>query len=85
MVEVKLYSAPTCPYCRMAKEYLEKKGITFSVVDVSRDAGAAGEMVEISGQMGVPVLDVGGTVIVGYDREAYRKSLQDAGLMGRQA
>jgi glutaredoxin len=69
----------------MAKEYLEKKGITFSVVDVSRDAEAAGEMVEKSGQMGVPVLEVGGTVIVGYDREAYRKSLQDAGLMGKHA
>lgn len=85
MAEVRLYSTPTCPYCRMAKDFLEKEGVAFTVVDVSEDEEAAREMVEKSGQMGVPVMEVGGTVIVGFDRGAYRKALTEAGLMGGEA
>ncbi len=81
MPEVKLYSTPTCPYCRMAKDFLEKEGVTFSVIDVSEDVKAAQEMVDKSGQMGVPVLEVDNTVIVGFDRETYRKALTDAGAL----
>ncbi len=81
MPEVKLYSTPTCPYCRMAKDFLEKEGVTFSVIDVSEDVKAAQEMVDKSGQMGVPVMEVGNTVIVGFDRETYRKALSDAGAL----
>jgi len=82
MPEVRLYSTPTCPYCRMAKDFLQKEGVDFTVVDVSEDEAAAREMVEKSGQMGVPVMEVGNTVIVGFDRGAYRKALADAGILG---
>lgn len=81
MVEVKLYSTPTCPYCRIAKDFLEKEGVPFRVVDVSEDAEAARELVDKSGQMGVPVMEVGEVMIVGFDKGAYRKALHDAGLI----
>ena len=53
---VKVYSTPTCPYCKKAKEYLSSKGVSFQDIDVSTDKAAADEMVKISGQMGVPVI-----------------------------
>ena len=81
MARVKLYSTPTCPYCRIAKGFLEEQGVDFEVVDVSRDEKAALEMVDKSGQMGVPVLEVGETIIVGFDRNTYRKALEQAGLL----
>jgi len=81
MPEVKLYSTPTCPYCRMAKDFLEKEGVAFSVIDVSEDVKAAQEMVDKSGQMGVPVMEVENTVVVGFDRDTYRKALADAGAL----
>ena len=67
MPTVTIYSTPTCPYCKMAKEYFSKKGVAFTDVDVSQDAAKAEEMVQKSGQMGVPVLDVDGRIIVGFD------------------
>lgn len=81
MALVRLYSTPTCPYCRIAKSYLEQEGVNFEVVDVSQDEKAAMEMVDKSGQMGVPVLEVGDTIIVGFDRNAYHKALEQAGLI----
>ncbi len=61
-----VYSTPTCPYCVMAKEYLAEKGVSYEDVDVSRDRARAMEMVEKSGQMGVPVIDIGGQITVGF-------------------
>lgn len=81
MAEVRLYSTPTCPYCKMAKDFLEKEGVVFAAVDVSRDEKAAREMVDKSGQMGVPVLEVEDTMIVGFDKGAYKKALADAGAL----
>lgn len=63
-----LFTTPTCSYCRTAKEYLRQKGIPFRDVDVSRDQAAARDMLRRSGQQGVPVLDIGGKIIVGFDR-----------------
>lgn len=63
-----VFSTPTCSYCNAAKKYFREKGIKFKDVDVSRDAAAARDMVRRSGQMGVPVIDIGGKVIVGFDR-----------------
>ena len=85
MAEVRLYSTPTCPYCRMAKEFLTQEGVPFTMVDVSEDEKAAREMVDKSGQMGVPVMEVGQVIIVGFDRGAYRKALEDAGVVPGQA
>ena len=69
MKKVTIYSTPTCPYCKMAKEFLTEKGIEFTNIDVSTDPKSAQEMIEKSGQMGVPVLDIEGEIIIGYDRE----------------
>ncbi len=66
---VKIYSTPTCPYCVTLKNFLKEKGIEFSDIDVSQDEKALKEMVEKSGQMGVPVADIDGQIVVGFDRE----------------
>ena len=71
-----VYSTPTCPYCHAAKEFLKENKIEFKDIDVSKDQSAAQEMIEKSGQMGVPVLDINGTIIVGYDKEAIKKALK---------
>lgn len=63
-----LFTTPTCSHCRTAKGYLRKNGIKFKDVDVSRDKAAARDMVRRSGQQGVPVIDVGGKIIVGFNR-----------------
>ena len=76
MTEVKVYSTPTCPWCKRAKEYLTQKGVEFKDIDVSEDHEAAHEMVEKSGQMGVPVLDIKGRIIVGFDINAINEALE---------
>lgn len=63
-----VFSTPTCTYCNMAKKYFREKNIKFRDVDVSRDPAAARDMVRRSGQQGVPVIDIGGKIIVGFDR-----------------
>ena len=63
-----VFSTPTCTYCNAAKRYFREKGIRFKDVDVSRDQAAARDMVRRSGQMGVPVIDIGGKIVVGFDR-----------------
>ncbi len=63
-----IFTTPSCPHCRSAKQYLRQKGVPFKDVDVARDAAAARDMVRRSGQQGVPVLDIGGKIIVGFDR-----------------
>ncbi len=73
--KVKLYSIPTCPYCKMAKEFLKSKGIEFEDIDVSANQEAAKEMVEKSGHMGVPQIEINGKVIIGFDREKLEKEL----------
>ncbi|MDF1514767.1 MAG: glutaredoxin domain-containing protein [Anaerolineae bacterium] len=70
-----VFSTPTCPHCRTAKQYLKKKGVRFTNVDISQDASAARDMKRISGQQGVPVITVGGRPIVGFDREKLDKLL----------
>jgi len=75
MKKVKIYSTPTCPYCLMAKEFMEEHNIDFEDIDVSRDLEAAREMVEKSGQTGVPVIEIDGEIIVGFDEERIRNAL----------
>jgi glutaredoxin-like YruB-family protein len=72
---VKIYATPTCPYCNIAKAFLRENKVDFTDIDVSRDRAAAREMIEKSGQMGVPVLDIDGKLIVGFDRDAIKKAL----------
>lgn len=70
-----VFSTPTCSFCNMAKKYFREKGIKFNDVDVSKDAAAARDMVRRSGQQGVPVIDIGGKIVVGFDRVKINKHL----------
>lgn len=63
-----LFTTPSCTYCRTAKKYLRDRGVRFKDVDVSRDQAAARDMVRRSHQQGVPVIDIGGKIVVGFDR-----------------
>jgi glutaredoxin-like YruB-family protein len=63
-----IFTTPSCTYCRAAKKYLKQQGVRFKDVDVSRDSAAARDMLKRSGQQGVPVLDIGGKIVVGFDR-----------------
>ena len=73
--KVKVYTTPACPYCTMAKDFLKKHGVAFEEIDVASNRGAAMEMIEKSGQMGVPVIEIGGTTILGFNKEAIKKAL----------
>ena len=75
MANVKVYSTPTCPYCKMAKGYLQENNIPFEDIDVSVSQSAAQEMIKKSGQMGVPVLDIDGQIIVGFDKARIKQLL----------
>jgi glutaredoxin 3 len=63
-----VFSTPTCTYCNQAKRYFRERGVKYRDVDVSRDPAAARDMVRRSGQQGVPVIDIGGKIIVGFNR-----------------
>lgn len=68
-MNVKVYSTPTCPYCLMVKKYFDEKNVQYENLDVSQNRDAAAEMINKSGQRGVPVVDIDGNIIVGFDRE----------------
>jgi glutaredoxin-like YruB-family protein len=76
MAKIKVYSTPTCPYCVMAKDFLKQNKIKFEDIDVSRDHKAADEMVKKTGQYGVPVIEIDGKMIIGFDKEAIKKALK---------
>ena len=73
--KVVIYSTPTWPYCKRAKEYLSRKGISYIEHNVAQDRDAAKEMIQKSGQMGVPVIIVDGKVIVGFNQAQLDKLL----------
>lgn len=75
MKKVKVYSTPTCPWCVKAKEFLKGKKVDFDDIDVSSNKEAAQEMIKKSGQMGVPVIDINGEVIVGFDQSKIQAAL----------
>jgi glutaredoxin 3 len=73
--EVKVYSTPTCPYCKMAKKFLEDNGIKYQDLNVAEDKAARDEMINKSGQMGVPVIDIDGELILGFDQAQLKEKL----------
>lgn len=73
--KVTVYSTPTCPFCIRAKQYLKDNNIDFTNYDVGSDKAKADEMIKKSGQMGVPVIDIEGEIIVGFDKERIKASL----------
>jgi glutaredoxin-like YruB-family protein len=75
MKNVIVYSTPTCPYCIRLKEYLRSKNIPFQNLDVGSNEDARSEMLRKSGQMGVPVIDIEGKIIIGFDKKTVNKEL----------
>lgn len=66
---IKVYGVPGCPFCKKAREFFNSKGVSFEDIDVSASQEKAKEMVEKSGQMSVPVIEIDDEIIIGYDRE----------------
>ncbi|MEN6371163.1 MAG: glutaredoxin domain-containing protein [Armatimonadota bacterium] len=66
--KIVIYSTPNCPYCHQAKRYLAEKGISFLDKDVATDINARNEMVQKSGQLGVPVIEIDGHIIIGFNK-----------------
>ncbi len=73
--KVIVYSTPTCPYCVYAKDYFKQNNVSFEDVDVTKDRARAQEMIQKSGQMGVPVIDINGEIIVGFQPDVFQELL----------
>ena len=67
-MNITVYSTSTCPWCTKAKDYLKSKGVDYKEVNVGIDREGAIEMVKKSGQQGVPVIDIDGTIVIGFDQ-----------------
>ena len=76
MTTIKVYSTSSCPYCQMTKEFLKEHRIEFEDINVQENPAAGQEMVQKSGQYGVPVIDIDGEIIVGFDKERIRQILK---------
>ena len=74
--KVKVYSTSTCPWCMKTKEFLKANNVKYQELNVGTDQKARNEMFEKSGQFGVPVTEISGKIIVGYDKEALKKILE---------
>ena len=75
MAKVRIYSTPSCVYCRMAREFFDKHGVEYEDHDVAANQKALKEMIDKSHQMGVPVIDVDGQIFVGFNRSGLEKVL----------
>lgn len=75
MKKVKIYTTPTCQYCKMAKEFFKEKGIDYEEFDVASNEKARNEMVEKTGQLGVPVIEIDGEYHVGFNPQELSKAL----------
>lgn len=73
--KVNIYSTPACPYCVRVKQFLKENAVIFEDIDVSMNQEAAQEMIKRSGQMGVPVIDIDGEIIVGFDKEKIKRAI----------
>ena len=79
MEKIKIYTTPECPYCHRTRNYLKNKNIEFEDINVSNNREKVEEMIGKSGQMGVPVLDIGGKIIVGFDTSEIESALKYIG------
>ena len=75
-MKVTIYSTPYCSYCKMAKEYFKSKGIEYTEYDVMSDVAKREEMVKKSGQLGVPVIDIDGKIVMGFDKPKINEYLE---------
>ena len=76
MANVTIYSTPFCVYCKMAKAFFKEKNVAFQEKDVASDVAAREDMMKKSGQMGVPVIDVDGKIIIGFDKLRLQELLE---------
>ncbi len=76
MATVKIYTTPTCHYCKMAKEYFQSKSIQYEEYNVMTNLEKRQEMISKTGQMGVPIIDIGGKIIIGFDRSKINEYLE---------
>ncbi|NCN52533.1 glutaredoxin family protein [Candidatus Parcubacteria bacterium] len=76
METVTIYSTPTCHFCHAAKEFFKENNVAFEDINVAEDAAKRQEMVELTGQLGVPVIRIGDDVIVGFDEAKLRELLK---------
>lgn len=74
-LKVYIYSTPTCGFCHQAKEYFKEKGIMFTDYNVANDEVKAQEMIDKTGQTAVPVIDIDGTLVIGFDKEKINELL----------
>ena len=81
MSSVIIYTTPTCAFCHMAKEYFKSKSVEFDTKDITLDSDAYQEILDKSNQLGVPVIDIDGTIIVGFDRNQIDLTLRDKQLV----
>jgi len=79
MTKVKVYSTPTCPFCMKAKEFFKKHKVEYKDFNVAENEKARDEMIEKSGQMGVPVIEIGDEIFVGYDEKLLKEKLNIGG------
>ncbi len=77
MVTIRIFTTPTCPWCKKAKEFLKKRKLSYVELDVYEDNKARQEMISKTGQVGVPVIEIDGKLIVGFDQEDIEKLLID--------
>jgi len=75
MAKVTIYTTPTCVYCKMTKAFFKENNVQYEEKDVSTDREAADEMIKKSNQMGVPVIDIDGQILVGFDKEGLSRLL----------
>jgi len=75
-MQVTVYSTPTCPYCKLVKDFFKEQNVNFTDIDVASDTAAANEMVKMSGQMGVPVIKIDDEIIVGWNKAALEEVLK---------
>lgn len=73
--KVIIYTTPSCVYCKMAKEFFKKNNVPYEEKDVVADLAAREDMLNKSGQMGVPVIEVSGKIIIGFDQTRLRDAL----------
>ncbi len=75
MAKTIVYSTDACPWCTVVKDFLKENNIEFEAKDVAEDEAAKAELMKKTGQLSVPVLDIDGTIIVGFDKDAISKAL----------
>lgn len=84
MKNIIIYSTPTCPYCVLVKNYLDQKNIKYEYIDVSENQEKAQEMIKKSGQEGVPVVDIDGKIIIGFDKNAIDQALEKSSNLAKR-